>query len=527
MKKSFLKFNTCLTFIILCMISCTKNENITYDSIKDSLETKEEEVEEEQSDDGTLDLIGLIAQDEALSSLSQAISQADFQSVLNADDTFTVFAPTNETIQELFDLLGDGYSSVEDFDSIIERELLSRILKFHVIPGAFDSARLEAGNVNTLYDEQTFEIKPDGDVFVISDASSVDANFVSVDQTATNGFVHTIDKILIPADVAEALVLSTESVDSSESTIKELITEMEGFTFLKEALALTGLLDTLGEDGPFTLFAPSDGYFTNLFAVLGKEFGSLEDFDTQVELDLLRNILLFHVVPGTFESADFATGSFVTLSGENSIGVVVDSGELILNDATSLDINLLLTDISAQNGVIHVVDRVLFPESLLDVIENTVHLAFESVISNSGQLDTALEFFNLVRDRMNLEAFAEKEFTFFFPSDQAFLELFNQIGPDRVRNLSDEEGLELLKTILSYHCVENVALKAEDFTDQQLLDTFQGEQLNVSVAQDIFILDKTGEISKVIMADQEVLNGYIHVVDKILIPEEVLSELEL
>lgn len=525
MKKSLLKLTICLSALFLCVTSCTKNENISYDAIKDNLETKEEEVIENPSDDTTLDLIGLIAQDETLSSLSQAIIHVDFQSVLNSDDAFTVFAPTDEAIQELFDLLGDAYSSVDDFDSAIERELLSRILKFHVISGAFDSARLEAGSVSTLYEEQTFEIVADGDGFVISDASTVDANFVSVDHSATNGIVHTIDKILIPADVAAALGLSTETVDSSQRTIKELITEKEGFAFFKEALLLTGLLDALDEDGPFTVFAPSDGYFTNLFALLGEEFGSLEDFDTELELDLLREILLFHVVPGNFKSTDFTTGPLVTLSGENTLGVVEASGELVLKDATTLDINLIMTDITAQNGVLHVVDRVLIPESVIAVVERAVHAAFETVMSNEDQLKLALEFFNMARERMQLEALAEKKFTFFFPSDQAFYDLFDEIGYGTIEQFNSEEGLELLKTILAYHCVENERLKAADFTNNQILNTFQGEELGVLLDSGIYILDKTTATSKVIDIDLEVLSGVIHIVDKVLLPQEVLDAL--
>jgi len=106
--------------------------------------------------------------------------------------------------------------------------------------------------------------------------------------------------------------------------------------------------------------------------------------------------------------------------------------------------------------------------------------------------------------------------------------LFDQIGFDQARRFNEEEGLELLKIILSYHCVENIALKAADFKNEQSLATFQGEPLNVRLNQnDIFILDKTDAPSKVTLADQAILNGYIHIVDKILLPEEVLAELSL
>jgi uncharacterized surface protein with fasciclin (FAS1) repeats len=426
----------------------------------------------------------------------------------------------------LFDVLGDDYSSFDDFDSFIELELLRRILNFHVVSGNLTSASLTPGSLTSLYDQQTFEVKADGNDFVISDASAIDANIVSVDNEATNGVVHVIDKILIPADVADALGISSfpEST-SSDGTIKDIVTKTEGFTVLREALALTGLLDTLDGDGPFTVFAPSDGYFTSLFAMLGAEFGSLKDFNTDLELDLLREILLYHVVPGTFESRDFTTGVIETLSGENTLTTLDDAGELVLQDATPIYVSVILTDITAQNGVVHVIDRVMIPQSILELVERSVHTAFETAMANSEQLNMALEFFRMVRDRMNLEALAERDFTFFFPSDQAFIALFNEIGYDTIEQFNTEEGAEILKTILAYHCVENQSLELNDFSNNQILQTFQGEILSVSLDSEVIILDKTSVPSKIIEGDIEVLQGVIHVVDKVLLPEAVLEAL--
>ena len=395
-----------------------------------------------------------------------------------------------------------------------------------MVQGEILSTDFTAGEIETFYEGNSIEITASEGIFTIADASEINAKPFVLDKKADNGVLHIIDKILIPQDVIEFLG-TVNPLGSGQKTIKELIVENEEFTFLKEALAITGLLDTLGEDGPFTVLAPNNNTLVGLLGLLGAEFSSLEDFASEEEISLLRDILLYHVIGEKIKSDDFVLGSLNTLSGSNTLQVISEQGNFALVDALFLEANFGVTDIPAKNGVIHTIDRILIPASVTKAIENVVALAFERTMISAGDLNTALEFFKMVQDRMNLQALAEKEFTFFFPSDQAFLELYNQIGPDRVHNLTDEEGLELLESIFSYHYVENEALKAEDFTDQQLLDTFQGEQLNVRVAQDIFILDKTGETSKVIMADQKVLNGYIHVVDKILIPEEVLSELAL
>jgi uncharacterized surface protein with fasciclin (FAS1) repeats len=167
----------------------------------------------------------------------------------------------------------------------------------------------------------------------------------------------------------------------------------------------------------------------------------------------------------------------------------------------------------------------MIPQSILELVERSVHTAFETAMANSEQLNMALEFFRMVRDRMNLEALAERDFTFFFPSDQAFIALFNEIGYDTIEQFNTEEGAEILKTILAYHCVENQSLELNDFSNNQILQTFQGEILSVSLDSEVIILDKTSVPSKIIEGDIEVLQGVIHVVDKVLLPEAVLEAL--
>ncbi|WP_171037045.1 fasciclin domain-containing protein [Maribacter algarum] len=518
MKKSFLKLNICLILLSILLVSCKKNENITYDAIKDSLELNED-VEE------NLSLAELIASTNQLSLLTEALLATDLPTTLDSKYPITLFAPTNTAVMELFELLGDDYNSFEDFDSLLEQEILTRILTYHMVEGNLSSTDFVTGEMQTLYEGNTIEFIHTGDTFVISDASEIDAIPFVLDKKATDGTLHIIDKILIPQDVFEFLN-TLNPPNTVEKTIKELIEENEEFAFLKKALVLTGLLDTLGEDGPFTIFAPSNNTLTGLLSALGIEFESLDDFNTEEEIDLLRDILLYHVVPGTLESKDFRIGPLVTLSDENSISIDENEDEYVLIDATTLSSEFLTTDIPAQNGIVHVIDRVLIPESLVNQVANSVSLAFERVMENAGELNTALEFFRLVQDRMNLEVLSEKEFTFFFPSDQAFVDLFNEIGYDKIQEFNNsEQGLEIVKIILSYHCVENQTLKSEDFRNGQVLNTFQGDELGILLETDIFVIDKTAKQSKLIYEDLEVLNGFIHVIDKVLLPQEVLDSL--
>lgn len=126
---------------------------------------------------------------------------------------------------------------------------------------------------------------------------------------------------------------------------------------------------------------------------------------------------------------------------------------------------------------------------------------------------------------MNLQALAELEFTFFFPSDQAFIDLAQEVGLNTIQQLYSEDGLEIVKEILAYHFIESGKIVANEFENNQVLATNQGEALGVLLDNGVFILDKTGKSAKVIYGDNEILKGVIHVVDKVLLPQWVLNKI--
>lgn len=513
----------------LLFMACTTNDDIVADNqtvneIEDETTTDEPTVEEPTEETVVLlNLNEVINANDELSLLSEAIIKAGLEETFSEDGPNTVFAPSNEAIEELFDLLGDEFNSFEDFNGFLEVELLRRILTFHVTQANLLSRDFVAGELTTLYDNTTIEIIASDDVFAIRDASPINANFLAVDHLATNGTLHIIDKILVPEEVAEVLDLPS-ATDSKP--IKELIEETDEFTFLEEALVLTDLLETLGEQGPFTVFAPSDDSLTTLLAFLGEEFTSIEDFDSEEEIAWLREVLLYHVVPGLLTSSDFTEGPLITLSGENTLALLDRGDQFSIIDGTSFQANIIVKNITAQNGMIHIVDRILVPESILNALAGTVSSAFEQVMISDENLKTSLELFRLVQNSMDLEALSNKEFTFFLPTDQAFEDLFNALGYDTLESFNSEAGQEVLKDILSYHCVENRKVTTTDFTTGEILSTYQGEKIKVQTdVNGVYLLDKTESASKVIIADEEILQGVIHVVDKVLLPQEVLKHL--
>jgi uncharacterized surface protein with fasciclin (FAS1) repeats len=123
-----------------------------------------------------------------------------------------------------------------------------------------------------------------------------------------------------------------------------------GFNTLIAAVQAAGLEGTLTEGGPFTVFAPTDEAFAKLPA--GTVEALLEDPEA------LKQILLYHVVSGDVRAADVVKlRSAATLNGQD-VAINIEDGVRI-NDA-----NVIKTDIGASNGVVHVIDTVLIPQTM-------------------------------------------------------------------------------------------------------------------------------------------------------------------
>jgi uncharacterized surface protein with fasciclin (FAS1) repeats len=120
------------------------------------------------------------------------------------------------------------------------------------------------------------------------------------------------------------------------------------FNTLVKAVKAAGLADTLKGDGPFTVFAPTDEAFAKLPA------GTVESLLNDKEK--LAQILTYHVVPGKVMSTDVTTGAVQTVQGQ-PLNVMVDNGAVTVNDA-----QVVQADVTASNGVIHVIDSVVLPQ---------------------------------------------------------------------------------------------------------------------------------------------------------------------
>ncbi|MGF1847319.1 fasciclin domain-containing protein [Vibrio lentus] len=133
--------------------------------------------------------------------------------------------------------------------------------------------------------------------------------------------------------------------------IVDVAAENGSFTTLVAAVKAAGLVDTLKGDGPFTVFAPTD----EAFAALPE--GTVEMLLKPENKDKLVAILTYHVVPGKIMAAEvMKLSSAETLQGE-AVMVAIDDGNVMINTA-----KVVIPDVKASNGVIHVIDAVLLPK---------------------------------------------------------------------------------------------------------------------------------------------------------------------
>ena len=141
---------------------------------------------------------------------------------------------------------------------------------------------------------------------------------------------------------------SAKTAASAQKTIVDVATEAGSFTTLLKALEAADLVKTLSEEGPFTVFAPTD----EAFAALPK--GTLDDLLKPENKEKLKRVLSYHVVPGELLSQNLKAGKVTTLA-EVPVEISIKDG-IRVNDA-----KVATPDLKASNGIIHVIDKVLLP----------------------------------------------------------------------------------------------------------------------------------------------------------------------
>ncbi|MBL8817128.1 MAG: fasciclin domain-containing protein [Planctomyces sp.] len=262
------------------------------------------------------------------------------------------------------------------------------------------------------------------------------------------------------------------------------------FKTLVAAVKAAGLVETLKSKGPLTVFAPTD----EAFAKLPK--GTVEELLKPENKDKLVAILTYHVVPGKVAAADVVKlTSAKTVQGQE-VAIKVADGKVSVDNA-----NVVKTDISCSNGIIHVIDSVILPKDespkSADIVDTAVGAgSFKTLVAAvkaAGLVDTLK---------------GEGPFTVFAPTDEAFAKL----PAGTVEDLLKPENKDKLVAILTYHVVPG-KLPAVKVVDAKSLKTVNGKEAPISLTDGAKIGD-----AKIVKTDIECANGIIHVIDTVILP---------
>jgi len=274
-------------------------------------------------------------------------------------------------------------------------------------------------------------------------------------------------------------------------SIVEIASSDDNYSILVDALVKADLVNTLSTDGPFTVFAPTNAAFETLFETLG--VNGIEDLSAEA----LTPILLYHVLSGKAMSTDISTGYFETLSAATAdnkgmvLYAMVDDMVKINNSAM-----VIAADVEATNGVVHVIDQVILPPTVVDIaLQNSTFSTLVAAVVKAGLVE-ALS--------------AAGPYTVFAPTNAAFDAAFVALGVSGLDDLS----AEALTPILLYHVVPDNVLAAEVSTG--MVPTLNTESnISITVTDMGVMLNNS---ANVVATDVQGSNGVVHVIDSVILP---------
>ena len=364
--------------------------------------------------------------------------------------------------------------------TIVDAPSLEDIVKGHMVEGFLDSGDMTDENlIDTLAQSEN---KLRINVYNTYPERVVMANCAKVtskDHYTTNGVVHTVDKVILPATQTIAKIIATDVQ----------------FRSLANALSEAGLMETLDDPGQFTFFAPTETAFEQLDSKTKEKINA----GNGCSHDILTNHILGNVIcSGVIESKAKSVNilkKYLQLERDDNDDIFVEGKKL------------LMRDIIATNGVIHVVEEVLIPETARSV---------EEALETKGST-TLKELFELAGMNEDMDTFANK--TIFAPSEKALKAMPKALMDDL------KSDPERLKEFLMYHVAEPKTCKC-DFEDNKLMKTGVKEKklrLNTygQINLNLFELPRrinTVQCARIIQLDDEVCGGMIHTVEKVLLP---------
>ena len=259
-------------------------------------------------------------------------------SFLNGADTYTIFLPNDEAVDDITEEFGDP--DISQFDMLYFEDLPAA-LRYSIVEGVYMAEDLQDGQLLMTVYGQNLTVSENSGSFLVDDATIVSTNY-----TADNGVIHIIDKTLAPSGLPAMSVWDVVK-DSENHQIFEDAIDIAGFkTKLRKQSEIVG--NPPNWEGPFTVFAPTEAAMEAFAQSAGMTINEL------LYSSIIDDLVAKHIVESRNLSADIS----------NNQTLLNADGEYLLmtvnNDGIFVDgIQITVTDVIAYNGVVHVIDAVL------------------------------------------------------------------------------------------------------------------------------------------------------------------------
>jgi len=294
-----------------------------------------------------------------------------------------------------------------------------------------------------------------------------------------------------------------------------------GFTSLAAALQATDLVSTLQSASSVTVFAPTNDAFDDLLTATGIDLNDM----TQAEEDLVTNILLNHVIIDAEISSSTiinAGSGYINSAaqgpGNNSLSLYyrVVNGVVQINGGTSTTAgaNVTTADVEADNGVIHIIDKILALPTVVDMA--IANPDFSSLVASLQEADGS------TANPMYVNTLSGNgTFTVFAPNNAAFQDL---LDTNMMWNSPADIDDDLLNSVLAHHVVNGNNVQSGDLNQSgdTMPTTLEGDMITITLpgtAPNIAdITDGSGNELGIIAVDVQTNNGVIHVINAVMIP---------
>ncbi len=297
----------------------------------------------------------------------------------------------------------------------------------------------------------------------------------------------------------------TPALNPELGTIAEIAIDTPNLSNLVAALgAADGDLVTTLSGGEFTVLAPTNAAFETFLSENG--FASLGDVPT----DVLANILLNHVISGSVSSTDLAalgagySSTNATNADDNNLSLYFNTSDGVVFNGIS---RVTTADVSASNGVVHVVDAVIgLPTVATFAVADPTFETLYAALTRDDHEEDAVTLLSSSDE--------PAPFTVFAPTNDAFGDLLSSLGYSSL----DEIQLALLEDVLGMHVVPEANYRSGDLTEGMTAVTVGDETITISLIPIPNITDPNGFVSNIIVVDVQAINGVVHVVDKVILP---------